>query len=275
MAQPEQELEHVALRVLGELLGLLLLGLDLLLLRLDVLVGVDEVLHVVLRAEARDLGSLHLALVLGSLGPLAAEGRVRIDQVLEAQAVVEELFDLVDALPGHHPPQARAVVGHLVDPAAVRVVARGPLDRIDGAPAGVEVGRAEAVVVLEEVDVAVHVRHHELLVDERVSLEQVRVRRVVVDDHLVDLREAVLVALGELLVLHAEAPVRVAVGEAAVRRDLVHLVVGEDLEDDREEVEPLRGRDGLDAVLLDAQVLGERGLEGELTHLIFPVRGTP
>jgi hypothetical protein len=69
--------------------------------------------------------------------------------------------------------------------------------------------------------------------------------------------------------------VRVAVGEAAVGGDLVHLVVREDLEDDREEVEPgLRG-DLLDALLLDAQVLGERGLEGELTHLIFPVRGTP
>ena len=107
--------------------------------------------------------------------------------------------------------------------------------------ADVEVGRAEAEVVLEEVDVRIHVRHHELLIDERVALEQIGVRRVVVDDHLVDLREAVLVALGEPLVLHAEAPVRVAVREAPVRRDLVHLVVREDLEDHREEVQARLG----------------------------------
>ena len=112
----------------------------------------------------------------------------------------------------------------------------------------------------------VDVGHDELLIDERVSLEEVRVRGVVVDDHLVDLREAVLVALREPLVLHAEAPVRVAVREAAVRRDLVHLVVGEDLEDDREEVEPVARGDLLDLVLLVAQVLRERRLQRELAH---------
>jgi hypothetical protein len=128
------------------------------------------------------------------------------------------------------------------------------VDGIDRPAAGVEIARAEAVVVLEEVDVPVHVSHDELLVDQRVSFEEVGVRGVVVDDHLVDFREAVLVALGEALVLHAPAPVRVAVGKAAVRGDLVHLVVGEDLEDGRKEVEPGLGREPLDAALLFAEV---------------------
>jgi hypothetical protein len=56
---------------------------------------------------------------------------------------------------------------------------------------------AEGEVVLEEVHVPVDVRHHQLLIDERVALEQVRHGRRVVDDHLVDLRQAVLVALAE------------------------------------------------------------------------------
>ena len=40
-----------------------------------------------------------------------------------------------------------------------------------------------------------------------VAPQQVGVARVVVDDHLVDLLEPVAIALGELLVLHAEPPV--------------------------------------------------------------------
>ena len=170
------------------------------------------------------------------------------------------------ALARHDAAEPRAVVGHLVDPAPVRIVRARALHGVDRAPAGVEIRLPEAVVVLEEVDVPVDVSHDELLVDERVSLEQVGVRGVVVDDHLVDLREAVLVALGEPLVLHPEAPVRIAVREAAVRGDLVHLVVREDLEDGREEVEPGLSGQLLDPVLLVAQVRRQRRLESKLAH---------
>jgi hypothetical protein len=48
------------------------------------------------------------------------------------------------------------------------------------------VGDLEGVVVLEEVVVAADVRHHQLLVGERVALEQVGHAGVVVDHHLVD-----------------------------------------------------------------------------------------
>jgi hypothetical protein len=76
------------------------------------------------------------------------------------------------------------------------------------------------------------------LIDEVVAFEQVGVAGVVVDDHLVDLREAIFVALGELLVLHAEAPVGVAGGEAAEGGDLVDALVVDDLKDGLEEVQP-------------------------------------
>ena len=52
----------------------------------------------------------------------------------------------------------------------------------------------EPDIVLEEVAVAVDVGHHELLGQNRVRLEQVRVAGVGVDDHLVDLLKAVGVA---------------------------------------------------------------------------------
>src|SRR5437867_9555112 len=59
--------------------------------------------------------------------------------------------------------------------------------------------------------------------------QEVGVAGVVVDDHLVDLLEAVAVAFRELLVLHAEPPVGVSGGEAPQRGDLGQLVVVEDL----------------------------------------------
>src|SRR6185369_4144430 len=97
------------------------------------------------------------------------------------------------------------------------------------------------------------------------------VRGIVVDDHLVDLREAVLVALAQTLVLHAEAPMRVAVREAAVRRDLVHLVVAQHLEHDREEIQAVAPSDRLDLLLLDEQVARQVGLVRRDGHYLpFP-----
>src|SRR6478736_4884892 len=62
---------------------------------------------------------------------LPVEGRVRVDEVLEGEAVVDELFDLVDALPRDVTAHARAVVRHLVDPTPVRIVLFVRLDRVD------------------------------------------------------------------------------------------------------------------------------------------------
>src|SRR5690606_41094947 len=86
--------------------------------------------------------------------------------------------------------------------------------------------------------------------------------------HLVDLREAVFVALAQALVFHAEAPVRVAVREAAVGRDLVHLDVAQHHEDHGEEVAPVGAGDLLDAFLLEAKIPGQSGI-GE-RHLPLP-----
>src|SRR6185312_975233 len=140
--------------------------------------------------------------------------------------------------PRHVAADPRGMVGHAVDHLAV--------------------GLAEEVVVLEEVDVGADVRHHDLLIGRRVALEQVRVGGIGVDHHLVDLRQAPLVALRELLVVHAEAPVRIARREAAVRGDLVHRLVVEDLVDDRKEVEAEVLRVAFDLFLDVAQICGQR-----------------
>ena len=234
----DQERQHVALRLLGKLLLLCPLVLELLALLVEEGLRVDEVRHVLaVRLEPANLDRLldHLVAALGG-----KVRRVLIDQVLQREAPVDERLHRLDT--------------HLVDDAAK------PGGVVRHLVHHLPVGVLERVVVLEEVDVAVDVGHHQLLVHVHVGLEQVRVRGIVVDHHLVDLREPVLVSLGELLVLHPEPPVRVAVGEAAVGGHHVDLVVAEDLEDGLVEVEPEPLRVPLDLALDVTQVRWKAGV---------------
>ena len=100
---------------------------------------------------------------------------MRIDQVFEREADVEEFLDACRSRAFDVLADAGGVVGHLVHHFAV--------------------GLGEPEVVLEEVAVAVDVGHDQLLVGDGVGLLQVGVAGVVVDDHLVDAAEAVVVLL--------------------------------------------------------------------------------
>jgi hypothetical protein len=68
---------------------------------------------------------------------------------------------------------------------------------------------------------------------------------------------------------------RIAVGKPAVRGDLVHLIIGEDLEDDGEEIEPELARELLDLQLLGAQILGKGRFQCEFGHVTCPFPKTP
>ena len=152
-----------------------------------------------------------------------------VDQVLDAQASIDELLDLFDADFIHVAADAIAVVGHLIHHLAA--------------------GLAEPIVVLEEVAVAVDVGHHQLLIDEVVALHQVGVARIVVDHHLVDLLQAVMVTLAEPLVFHAEPPMRIADRKARLGRDRVEIVGVDVLEDRGVEVEAVASGVALDLAL--------------------------
>ena len=144
-------------------------------------------------------------------------------------------------------------------------------------------GVAEVGVVLEEIAVPVDVGHDELLIDGVIAPHEVRVAGIVVDDHLVDFREAVLVAFLEFLILHPERPVRVASGEPAVRRDLVEVVGIDNLENGLVEIEAVAAGEPLDLVLEEAKVRGQvRVVKSEAhgsfsghirAHMILPVPG--
>ncbi len=149
-----------------------------------------------------------------------------VDQVVERQASIQEAFDRFEAIPVDVLPDLRGVVRHRVHHFAI--------------------GLREPDVVLEEIAVAVNVGHDDLLIDEMVAFEQIRIAGIVVDHHLVDLVQTVRVALGQPLVLHAELPVRIAVRKPAVGRDHVHFFEVEHFEDGFVEVEAVLARPLLD-----------------------------
>ena len=166
-----------------------------------------------------------------------------VDQVVDRHAAVDERLDLVLAVLLDVAADAGAVVGHLVHHLAA--------------------GVGEVGVVLEEIAVPVDVGHHQLLIDRVVAAHQVGVARVVVDDHLVDLRQPVVVALLAAPRRHAERPVRVARREAAVGGDLVEVVGVDHLEDRLVEVEPVAAGVALDLLLQGAQVGRQVGVVGQ------------
>ena len=157
-----------------------------------------------------------------------------VDQVVDGHAAIHERLHLVLAVFLGVGADAGPVVGHLVHHLAV--------------------GVREVGVVLEKITVPVDVGHHQLLIDGVVGAHQVGVARIVVDHHLVDLRQPVVVALAQLLVGHAERPVRIARREAAVGGDLVEIVGVDDLEDGLVEIQAVLARIALDLVLESAQV---------------------
>ncbi len=162
-----------------------------------------------------------------------AQRQERVDQVVQRQRAVEEDLDRVLAQAVDRLAHARGMVGHAVEHLAL--------------------GGLEPDVVLEEVGVPADVRDHELLLHVGVRAHQVGVGRIVVDHQLVDLREPVLLALLEALVVHAEAPGGIAHREAAVGSQRVDVARVEHLEDDLEEVQAALARHALDAAHLLAQ----------------------
>ena len=99
------------------------------------------------------------------------------------------------------------------------------------------VGRLKPSVVLEEVDVAKDMCHHELLIDDEVAVHEVRIRRVCVDHHFVDLGETELIGGLHLSVVHTETPMGVPSRKSAVGCNHVDFFVGTHLEDGFEEVQ--------------------------------------
>ena len=180
---------------------------------------------------------------------------MNVDQILDREARVDEELHRFVALAVHLRSDPVPVVGHQVE--------------------HLPFGMAEPGAVLEEVAVAVDVRHHELLVHDRVALEEIGVAGVVVDHHLVDLLQTIRVALRELLVLHPEPPVRIARREAAVGGHLVHLLVGQDLEDRLEEVAAVLAGARLDQVLPVAQFGGKIAAHPDCRHLLPRERRLP
>ena len=205
---------------------------------------VDKAFHVAFGLEAGDgfFGAVDVGVGEGFVGPAQPafeEGGVGVDEVLDGEADIEELFDLIEADAFDVFADARGVVGHAVHHFAV--------------------GFGEPEVVFEEVAVGVDVGHDEFLIGDGVGALEVGVAGVVVDDHFVDAAKAVVVLFRHAFVFHAEAPVGVADGETAEGGDLVDLVIVEHFEDGLEEIETVGLGGGANLFVGGGEIWGEFG----------------
>src|SRR5690554_2176130 len=249
----DEKAEDVAARALGDSLRLKASGFDTRALRLKIFRRVDIRLHIFARdGEASELFGAWLALGIARLWTLV--GTMRIDEVIEAKAEIEEFLDAIASNQIAPAPHDGGVVRHRIDPFSDRLAC----DRIAAL-----ICDLEEAIIFEEIDVPVDMRHHELLVDERVALEEVRDARIIINDELVDPREAVFIALFEALIFHPKAIMRIADGEAFVGGDLAHLIIGDHLKDGLKEVEPEAVR-GLDDLGLLFEEVSREATPGEL-----------
>ncbi len=97
-------------------------------------------------------------------------------------------------------------------------------------------------------------RHDQFLIGDGVAFEQVRIRGRVVDHHLIDFRQPIFTAFGQLLVVHAEAPMRITRGKTAISSDFIHLIVSEDLEDGVKRIQAVVSCDLFDTLPLLNQI---------------------
>ena len=100
---------------------------------------------------------------------------IRIDQIFQRQAGVDELLHFVVAKAINVTIDPRGVVGHFIEHAAI--------------------GVGEPGIVLEEIAMGVNVRDDQLLVGEFIRPQQVGVTGIGVDNHLVDLLQTIRIAL--------------------------------------------------------------------------------
>ena len=199
-----------------------------LLLLLDEFLRIDEFVHVLAGRDFLHDGRFFFG-VLFTFGSPFDEHRMVIDQIVQAKTKINEAFDSFQSVFVDVLPDLGCVIRHDVHHFAV--------------------GLREPNVVLEEITMAVNMRHDELLIDQVVALQQIRVARVIINDHLVNLLQAVGVALVEALVFHAELPVGIPVREPTVGGNHVHFFEVEDLENGFVKIQSIAAR-----VLLDLAV---------------------
>jgi hypothetical protein len=180
-----------------------------------------------------DQGSVCLFL---RVAPFHKRG-VGIDEVFQGQAAIHEGLHRRGSVTVRIPLNPGGMVGHLVH--------------------HLPVGMDEIKVGLEEVAVAKDMGHHQFLVNQMVAFKEVGIAGVVIDDHLIDFRQSIGITFGDFFKLHAEGPMGIALGEAAVSGDLIDFMVVEDFKDDREEFQPVPPGMVLDLILHPFQFRGE------------------
>ena len=217
------------------------------------LLRIDEFVHVFAGRDLSHDGRLLIFRRPFVPGPSFDEHGVMVDEIIERETYVDEVFNPLEPEPVDILPDFRGVIRHCVHHFAIR--------------------SGEPDIVLEEIAVTVNVGHDDLLIDEMIVLQQVRVARVIVDDHFVNLVKTVRIALVEALVLHAELPVGIPIRDTTVSGHHVHFFEIEHLENRLVKIQAILARVLFDLAIEPRQFRCQRlssALNGDGHYLPFP-----
>ena len=98
------------------------------------------------------------------------------------------------------------------------------------------IGLAKPIIIFKEIAVPVYMGYHGLLIDHIICAQKVGIAGVVVDDHLIDDRQAISIAFRESLVFHAPAPMRIARRKSTVCGNFIQLLIVYQFKDGIKEV---------------------------------------
>jgi hypothetical protein len=180
------------------------------------------------------------------------EGSMGIDEVLQGKTAIDEGLHRLRSIAIRIALDPGGMVGHFVDHFPVRVI--------------------EVEIILKKIAVGIDVGHDQFLVNQVVALEEVSITGIIVDDHFIDFGKSVGIALGNLLILHPEGPVRITLGEALVSGDFINILIVQDLEDHREEIQSKRAGMVFDFILDLFQVCRELMVGKLFQQICLPFR---
>src|SRR5690554_4668309 len=177
---------------------------------------IDVALHIIFGLKFWDLAIAKL-LFTHRFAASFDKWAVIIDQIVDRQAGIDEVFDGFNSVMVGVAADPRAVVGHFVDHPTICF--------------------GKIIIVFEKIDVRIDVRDDGFLVDKIVAFQQIGIRGIGIDHHLVNFRQAIFVAFRKLLVFHTKTPVRIAGRKSAERSDFIHLLIVDRFKNSLEKIE--------------------------------------
>jgi hypothetical protein len=111
------------------------------------------------------------------------------------------------------------------------------------------IGIFKVVIILEKITVGIDMANDQFLGYPAIAMEEIGIAGIVIDDHFIDLGEAIGIGFREMLEFHAKAPVGIANRKAPLTGDHVDFIPLQDFKENFKEIKAKRRGVFLDFLL--------------------------